>query len=156
MRKVTDPKRGRTKKRGKNPRRLAAAGRITASAPAATGCQENRQAEAEASPEGECGKAKKTTCRQEAEQSRWTWERTYGQGSTMERTKNPHDPQLQRGPPGKRAPAAAGRKSSHRPRYKTPAGRRRAGHPRQPQTLSKGRGGNPEPQHGTGKNTGGS
>ena len=49
-----------------------------------------------------------------------------------------------------------GRKSSHRPRYKTPAGRSRAGYPRQPQTRSKGHGGNPEPQHGTGKNTGGS
>ena len=39
--------------------------------------------------------AQKTTCRQEAEQSRWTWKRTYGQGSTMARTKTPHDPQLQ-------------------------------------------------------------
>ena len=35
---------------------------------------------------------KKTTCRQEAEQSRWTWKWTYGQGSTMERTKNPQRP----------------------------------------------------------------
>ena len=91
--------------------------------------------------------AQKPTCRQEAEQSRWTWKRTYGQGSTMERTKISHDPQLQWGPPGKRAPAAAGSKSSHRPRYKTPASRSRAGHPRQPQTLSKGCGGNPELQH---------
>ena len=33
--------------------------------------------------------AQKTTCRQEAEQIRWTWKWTYGQGSTMERTKNP-------------------------------------------------------------------
>ena len=53
MRKVTDARRGRTKQRGKNTRRLAAAGKITARAPAATGRQENRQAEAEASPEGE-------------------------------------------------------------------------------------------------------
>ena len=33
-------------------------------------------------------KAQKTTCRQEAVQSRWAWERTYGQGSTMERSNN--------------------------------------------------------------------
>ena len=32
--------------------------------------------------------AQKTTCRQEAVQSRWTWNRTYGQGSTMERSNN--------------------------------------------------------------------
>ena len=32
--------------------------------------------------------AQKTTCRQEAEQSRWTWKLTYSQGSTMERSKN--------------------------------------------------------------------
>ena len=87
-RKVTDPWMGRTKQRGKNSRRLTAAGRITASAPAATGRQENRQAEAEAPPEGEGTKPKKQPCWQEAEQSRWTWKRTYGQGSTMERTKN--------------------------------------------------------------------
>ena len=36
--------------------------------------------------------AQKTTCQQEAEQSRWTWKRTYGQGSTMERNKNPTRP----------------------------------------------------------------
>ena len=60
-RKVTDPGRGRTKKRGKNPRRLAAAWRTIASVPAATGRQDNRQVEAEASPEGERCKPK-TTC----------------------------------------------------------------------------------------------
>ena len=32
--------------------------------------------------------AQKATCRQEAVQSRWTWKRTYGHGSTMERSKN--------------------------------------------------------------------
>ena len=87
-RKVRDPWRGRTKQRGKNSRRLAAAGRTTASASAATGRQEKRQAEAEASPEGEGSKPKKQTSWQEAEQSRWTWKRIYGQGSTTERTKN--------------------------------------------------------------------
>ena len=32
--------------------------------------------------------AQKTTCWQEGVQSRWTWKRTYGQWSTMERSKN--------------------------------------------------------------------
>ena len=32
--------------------------------------------------------AQKTTCWQEAVQSRWTWKQTHGQGSTMERSKN--------------------------------------------------------------------
>ena len=82
--------------------------------------------------------------------------RPTARGAQWREPRTSHDPQLQWGPSGKRAPAAAGRKPSHQPRYKTPAGRRRAGRPRQPQTRSKGRGGNPEPQHGTGKNTGGS
>ena len=51
--KVTAPGRGRTKQRGKNSCRLAATGRVTASAPAAPGHQENQQEETEASPEGE-------------------------------------------------------------------------------------------------------
>ena len=153
---MTDPRRGRTKQRGKNPHRLAAAGRITASAPAATGRQENRQAEAEASPEGEGCKPKIQPADRRQSRAGGPGSGPTARGAQWKEPKNPHDPQLQRGPPGKRATAAAGRKSSHRPRYKTPAGRRRAGHPRQPQTLSKGRGGNPEPQHGTGKNTGGS
>ena len=58
-RKVTDPRRGRTKQRGKNSHRLAAAGWTTASAPAAPGRQENRQAAAEASPKGEVSKPKR-------------------------------------------------------------------------------------------------
>ena len=53
-------------------------------------------------------------------------------GAPWREPRTSHDPQLQRGSPGKRAPAAAGRKSSHRPRYKTPAGRSRTGHPGQP------------------------
>ena len=56
--KVTDPGRGRTKQRGKNSRWLAASGRER-SAPAAPGCQENRPAEAEATPEGEGSKPKR-------------------------------------------------------------------------------------------------
>ena len=35
-----------------------------------------------------CLQAQKTTCWREAVQSRWTWKRTFGQESTMERSKN--------------------------------------------------------------------
>ena len=67
-RKEADPRRGRTKLRGENYRRLAAAVRVTVSAPAAPGRQENRRAEAEASPEGKVPKperqpADKRQCR---------------------------------------------------------------------------------------------
>ena len=53
------PEGERTKQRGKNSHRLAAAMRVTVSAPAAPGHQENRQAEAEASPEEEVSKHKR-------------------------------------------------------------------------------------------------
>ena len=55
---MSDPRRGRTKERGKNSRRLTAAGRATGSALAATGRKENLQAEAEAQPEGDITKHK--------------------------------------------------------------------------------------------------
>ena len=45
-------------------------------------------------------------------------------GAQWREPRTSQDPQLQWGPPGKRAPAAAGRKPSHRPRYKTPVGRK--------------------------------
>ena len=53
--------------------------------------------------------AQKTTCRQEEVQCRRTWNHTYGQGRTLERSNNPEDTQPQRGPPGKNVPVAAGR-----------------------------------------------
>ena len=56
---MSDPGRGRTKERGENSRRLAAAERATVSVPAATGRPENLQAEAEAQPEGENSKHKR-------------------------------------------------------------------------------------------------
>ena len=50
-------------------------------------------------------------------------ESTYGQGRTMERSNNPEDTQSQRGPPGKKAQAAAGRKQEPPTEAPTPSGR---------------------------------
>ena len=50
-------------------------------------------------------------------------ESTYGQGRTMERSNNPEDTQSQRGPPGKKAQAAAGRKEKPPTEAPTPSGR---------------------------------
>ena len=153
-RKVTDPWRGRTKQRGKNLRWLAAAGRITASAPAATGRQENLQAEAEASPEGEGSKPKKQLV--DRRQSRWTWKRTDEQGSTMERTKNfPKTRSFSEDQPVRGRQRLQGASWATDRGTKPQPAESRAGYPRQPQTRNKGRGGNTEPQHGTVKNTGG-
>ena len=102
-RKVTDPRRGRTKKRGNNSLRLAAAWRITARAPAAPGRQENRQAEAQASPEGEVSRLKRQPA--DIRQSR-----AGGSGS--------------RPTAGKKAPEAAGRKTEAPTEAQTPAGRK--------------------------------
>ena len=124
VRKVTDPWRGRTKQRGKNPRRLAAAGRITASALAATGRQENLQAEAEAAPEGEGSKPKKQLADRRQSRAGGPGSGPTNRGAQWREPRTPQDPQLQWGPTGKRAPTAAGRKLSHRPRNKTPAGRK--------------------------------
>ena len=120
---MADPRRGRTKQRGKNSRRLAAAVRVTVSAPAAPGRQENRQAEAEASPEGEVSKHK----RQPADR-RQCRAGGPGSGPTVRgaQWRDPitsEDPQLQRGPPGKKAPAAAGRKEEPPTEALTPSGR---------------------------------
>ena len=50
-------------------------------------------------------------------------ESTYGQGRTRERSNNHEDTQLQRGPPGKKAQAAAGRKEGPPTEAPTPSGR---------------------------------
>ena len=154
MRKVTDPRRGRTKQRGKNPRRLTTAGRITASAPAATGCRENRQAEAEASPEGEGSKPQK----QPADRRK---SRAGGPGSGP--TAREHNGENQEPPKTRsysedhpvrvRQHLQGASRATNRGTKPQPA-ESRAGYPRQPQTHSKVRGGNTEPQHGTVKNTG--
>ena len=120
---MADPRRGRAKQRGKNPRRHAAAVRVTVSTPAAPERQENRQAEAEASPEGEVSKHK----RQPADR-RQCRAGGPGSGPTVRgaQRRDPitsEDPQLQRGPPRKKAPAAAGRKEEPPTEALTPAGR---------------------------------
>ena len=123
-RKVTDPRRGRTKQRGKNSRRLAAAGRITASAPAAPGRQENRQAEAEASPLGEVSKPKRQLADRCQSRAGGPGSGPTARGAQWRETRTSHDPQLQWGPPGKRVPAAAGRKAAPPTKAQTPAGRK--------------------------------
>ena len=90
--KVTDPGRGRTKQRGKNSRWLAASGRATASAPAAPGLQENRQEEAEASPEGEVSKPKRQPADRSKSRVGEPGSRPTVRGAQMERTKNPPKP----------------------------------------------------------------
>ena len=123
-RKVTDPWRGRTKQRGKNSHRLAAAGRVTASAPAAPGRQENRQAEAEASPEGEVSKLKRQPADRRQSRSGGPGSRPMARGAQWREPRTSQDLQLQWGPPGKRAPAAAGRKAEPPTEAQTPAGRK--------------------------------
>ena len=123
-RKVTDPWRGRTKQRGKNSRRLAAAGRITASAPAAPGRQENRQAEAEASPEGEVSKPKRQPADRRQSRAGGPGSGPTARGAQWREPRTSQDPQLQWGPPGKRAPEAAGRKAEPPTEAQTPAGRK--------------------------------
>ena len=83
--------------------------RATVSAPAATGCKKNLQAEAEAQPEGDISKHK----RQPAGRRKCS---AGGLGSvpTVREEQwrdpiTPEDTQPQRGPPGKNAPAVAGR-----------------------------------------------
>ena len=118
--KVTYPRRGRTKQRGKNSRWLAATGRVTASAPAAPGCQENWQEEAEASPEGEFSKPKRQPADRSQSRVGEPGSRPTVRGAQWREPRIPQNPQPQRGTPGKRAPAAAGRKAEP----PTPAGRK--------------------------------
>ena len=97
--------------------------RATVSAPAAPGHQENRQAEAEASPEGEFSKHK----RQPADR-RQCRAGGPGSGPTVKgaQWRDPitfEDPQPQRGPLGKKVPAAAGRKEEPPTEALTPSGR---------------------------------
>ena len=157
-RKVTDPWRGRTKQRGKNSRRLAAAGRTTASAPAATGRQEKRQAEAETSPEGEGSKPKKQPAdrrQSRAEQVDLEADLRPGEhnGENQEppKTRSSSEDHLARGRQRLQGASWATDRDT-----KPPPAESRAGNPRQSQTHSKGRGGNTEPQHGNVKNTWGS
>ena len=122
--KVTDPGRGRTKQRGKNSRWLAATGRVTASAPAAPGRQENRQEEAEASPKGEVSKPKRQPADRSQSRVGEPGSRPTVRGAQWREPRIPQNPQPQRGTPGKRAPATAGRKAEPPTEAPTPAGRK--------------------------------
>ena len=122
-RKVADPRRGRTKQRGKNTRWLAASVRVTVSAPAAPGRQQNRQAEAEASPEGEVSKPKKQPADRRQCRAAGPGSRPTVRGAQWRDPRTSQDPQRQWGPPGKKAPAAAGRKAEPPTEAQTPAGR---------------------------------
>ena len=140
--KETDPGRGRIKQRGKNSRWLAASGRVTASAPAAPGHQENRQEEAEASPEGEAFKPKGQPADRGQSRVGEPGSRPTVRGAQWREPRIPQNPQPQRGTPGKRALALQGAKLSYRPRHKPQPAEKRVGYEIQPQTPSKGRGGN--------------
>ena len=105
----------------------------TASAPAAPGCQENRPSEAEATHEGESSKPK----RHPADRGQ---SRLGEPGSRL----RPGVHKGERGTPGKRAQAAAGRKAEQPTEAPTPAGRKEG---RVRKTT-------PDPQQGTVKNPG--
>ena len=145
-RKEADPRRGRTKQRGKNSRRLAASMRVTVSAPAAPGRQENRQAEAEASPQGEVSKPKRQPADRRHVQSRWTWKADPRSGEHHGEVQEPPKTRsFSEDHPEIRRQRLQGAKLSHRPRLQPQPAGTRVGYQRQPQTRSKGRGGNTEP-----------
>ena len=121
---MTDPRRGRTKQRGKNSRRLPATWRVTASAPAAPGRQENRQEEAEASPEGEVPKPKLQPADRRQSRVGEPGSRPTVRGTQWREPRIPQNPQPQRGKPEKRALAAAGHKAEPPTKAPTPASRK--------------------------------
>ena len=97
--------------------------RETVSAQAATGCKENLQAEAEAQSEGDIYKHK----RQPADRTKCSAGGLGSEPTVMEEQwrdpRTPEDTQPQRGPPGKNAPAAAGRKEEPPTEALTPSRR---------------------------------
>ena len=97
--------------------------RATVSVPAATGCKEKHQAVAEAKPGGDNSKHK----RQPADRRKCS-AGGLGSVSTVREAQwrdpiTSEDTQPQRGPPGKNAPAAAGRKEEPPIEALTPSGR---------------------------------
>ena len=96
----------------------------TASAPAAPGCQENRPAEAEATPEGEGSKPKRQSADRGQSRLGEPGSRPTVRGAQRREPRNPQNSQPQRGTPGKRAQAAAGRKAEQPTEIPTPAGRK--------------------------------
>ena len=96
----------------------------TARAPAAPGCQKNRPSEAEATPEGEGTKPKRQTADRGQSRLGEPGSRPTARGAQRREPRNPQNPQPQRGTPGKRAQAAAGRKAEKPTEAPTPAGRK--------------------------------
>ena len=96
----------------------------TASAPAAPGFQENRQEEAEASPEGEGSQPKRQSADRGQSRVGEPGSRPTVRGAQWREPRIPQNPQLQRGTPEKRAIAAAGRKAEPPTEAPTPAGRK--------------------------------
>ena len=119
--------------------------RVTASAPAVPGHQENRQEEAEASPKGEVSKPKRQPADRRQSRSGGPGSGPTVRGAQWREPRTFQNPQPQRGPPGKRAPAAVGSKAEPPTKAPTPTGRNEGRVPKTPQTPSKGRGGNTEP-----------
>ena len=93
-RKVADPRRGRTKQRGKDQAEREELSQTRCRREGHSKSAGSPKAPRESSGRGRSLtrrislQAQKTTCWQEAVQSRWTWKRTYGQWSTMERSNN--------------------------------------------------------------------
>ena len=104
-------------------RTLAASGRVTASAPAAPGHQENHQEEVEASPEGEVPKPKRQPADRRQSRAGGPVSGPTVKGAQWREPRTSQNPQHQRGPPGKRAPAAPGCKAEPPTEAQTPAGR---------------------------------
>ena len=123
-RKSDRPQKGKDQAEREELSRLAATGRVTARAPAAPGCQENRQEEAEASPEGEFSKPKRQPADRSQSRVSEPGSRPKVRGAQWRAPRIPQNPQPQRGTPGKRAPAAAGRKAEPPTEAPTPAGRK--------------------------------
>ena len=96
----------------------------TASVPAAPGCQENRQSEAEATPEGEGSKPKSQSADRGQSRLGEPGSRPTARGAQWREPRVPQTPQPQKGKPGKRALAAAGRKAEPPTEALTPAGRK--------------------------------
>ena len=85
----------------------------TASAPAAPGCQENRQEEAEPSPEREGSKPKRHSADRGQSRVGEPGSRPTVRGAQWREPRIPQNPQPQRGTPGKRAKRLQGAKLSH-------------------------------------------
>ena len=97
--------------------------RATVSAPAATGRKENLQAEAEAYPEGDNSKHKRQTANRRKGSAGGLVSVPMVREEQWRDPITPEDTQPQRGPPGKNAPAAAGREEEPPTEALTPSER---------------------------------